>query len=225
MSNNMILTVWGAMGYLLGSIPFGLLLCLIFGYGDIRKSGSGNIGATNVLRVTKNKLLALTVIILDASKAGLIAYAALKYVAPKPVVYGGIFTQFNIIAALVCGTMAILGHNFPVWLKFKGGKGVASSLGLILATAPMTGLIALAVWIATAVIFRYSSLAALTAAVIVPIFSFFYNELPYTICYTVLAALLIIRHRANISRLVKGEESKITFNKKNTKSTKKKSKK
>lgn len=217
MFSNAIFALWGLCGYLIGSIPFGLLLCLIFGYGDIRKSGSGNIGATNVLRVSKSKMLALLTIIFDASKAGIIAYIAMKIVSPKPAVFCGIVTQLNILVALISGTMAILGHNFPIWLKFKGGKGVASSFGLILAVAPLTALSALAIWIVAAVIFRYSSLAAIIAALSAPLISFFANDLIYTVFIAFLALLLLIRHRANFTRLLKGEESKISFSKDKTK--------
>ncbi len=233
MFNDTIFALWGICGYLIGSIPFGLLLCLAFGYGDIRKSGSGNIGATNVLRVSKNKLLALLTVLFDASKAGIIAYVAMKVISPKPAVFCGIVTQLNVLVALISGTMAIIGHNFPIWLKFKGGKGVASSFGLILATAPLTALAAFIVWIVTAIIFRYSSLAAIVAALSTPLISFFANDLIYTVFIAFLSLLLLIRHHANFARLIKGEESKISFskgkapkNEKSKKSTKsKKSKK
>lgn len=223
MSDSMTYALWSIAGYLLGSIPFGLLLCLLCGYGDIRKSGSGNIGATNVLRCTKSKLLALLTIIFDASKAGAIAYLALKTVAPKPVMFFGIVTSLNVLTAIVCGFAAVIGHNFPIWLKFKGGKGVAASFGLILAVAPATAWAALAIWIAAAIIFRYSSLAAIIAAIATPLISFFYNDIVYTIFITLLALLLLIRHHANFARLFKGEESKISFSKNSQ--SKKKSKK
>ena len=220
MSSDMLLGLWGIGGYLLGSIPFGLLLCLIFGYGDIRKSGSGNIGATNVLRVSKNKTLALLTIIFDASKAGIIAYLALSFLAPKPAMFCGILTAFNVLAALVGGFMAVIGHNFPIWLKFKGGKGVASSFGLMLVLAPYTALSAMFIWILVAFVFRYSSLAAIIAALAVPLISFFYNDLIYTVFFTVLTILLLVRHRSNFIRLFKGEESKIVLNDKTKKSKK-----
>ena len=213
MSIDATLILWGIGGYLLGSIPFGLVLCKIFGFGDIRKSGSGNIGATNVLRVTKSKSLALLTILFDASKAGLVAYTATKFIDAKPYMFMDIVTSVNVFAGLFSGTMAVIGHNFPVWLKFKGGKGVASSFGLILAVAPMVALTLLAVWIIAAVIFRYSSLAAIIAAVSAPLLAFFYTSEVHTFFISMLAALLIIRHRANIKRLLKGEESKISFSK------------
>lgn len=225
MSDSAIFTIWGLCGYLIGSIPFGLLLCLAFGYGDIRKSGSGNIGATNVLRCTQSKILALLTIAFDALKAGIIAFIALKTISPKPIVFCGIVTQLNVLAALICGTLAVIGHNFPVWLKFKGGKGVASSFGLILALTPFTAIVAMLIWITSVIMFKYSSLAAIIAAIAAPLISFFYNDLIYTIFITFLSVLLLVRHHANIARLLKGQESKVSFSKKTTKKSNKKSKK
>ncbi len=213
MSVNIILLSWALGGYLLGSIPFGLVLCKVCGYGDIRKSGSGNIGATNVLRVTKSKILALLTILFDAAKAGLIVYAAFYLVNPKPYMFLDTVTSLNVFAGLLGGFMAVIGHNFPLWLKFKGGKGVSSSFGLILVVAPLVALSLLGIWILTAVIFRYSSLAALIAAVAAPLIAFFNTSEIITFFISLLAALLIVRHRANIRRLLNGEESKISFTK------------
>lgn len=204
--------LWGAIGYLLGTIPFGLVLCYLAGYGDIRKIGSGNIGATNVLR-TGNKWLALLTILLDASKAGAAAYAAYRIVSPVPYVFAGFITSTNVMASLIAGMAAIIGHNFPVWLKFKGGKGVASTFGFILVTCPLVALLDLATWLVMAVVFRYSSLAALTAAALTPVYAFFFAEPVYAIFYTAIALLVIVRHHANISRLIKGQESKIKLKK------------
>lgn len=204
--------LWGAIGYLLGTIPFGLVLCYLAGYGDIRKIGSGNIGATNVLR-TGNKGLALLTILLDASKAGAAAYAAYKTVSPEPYVLAGFITSTNVMASLIAGTAAIIGHNFPIWLKFKGGKGVASTFGFILVTCPLVALLDLVTWLVMAVVFRYSSLAALTAAALTPVYAFFFAEPVYTIFYSAIALLVIVRHHANISRLIKGQESKIKLKK------------
>lgn len=214
-------------GYLAGSVPFGLLLCYAAGYGDIRKIGSGNIGATNVLR-TGNKTLALLTVLLDASKAGFAALLA-YYLVPDLVFADGAWIargeavrtatgglSLRVLAALVAGTFGVIGHNFPIWLKFKGGKGVASAFGLILMTAPKVGGIALLVWLIMALLFRYSSLAAITAAVVVPIASIFLYSPVYTIFFSAIALLVLIRHRANIKRLLKGEESKISFSKKRT---------
>ncbi len=209
--DNMFL-LWGAAGYLLGSIPFGLVLCYLAGYGDIRKIGSGNIGATNVLR-TGSKSLALLTILLDASKAGIAAYAAFKIVPEQDYVFCGFMTSTNVVAGLIAGTMGVLGHNFPLWLKFKGGKGVASTFGFILATNPLLALMALATWLVMAFAFHYSSLAAITAAVLVPVYAFFLVSPVYTVFYTGIAVLVLVRHHANITRLLKGEESKIKLKK------------
>lgn len=212
-----ILSTCAILGYLAGSIPFGLVLCYIFGYGDIRKIGSGNIGATNVLR-TGNKFLALITVLLDAFKAGIAAYIALKILPDLdisiPAIRGSSF-QFNQIGAMVAGVFGVLGHMFPVWLKFKGGKGVASAFGFILMTDWQVALIAFLVWLIMAVLFRYSSLAALTACLAVPTVSFFVSPELYFLVYSCVAALVIIRHHQNISRLLHGTESKISFKKKN----------
>lgn len=213
MSESMLFTLWGIGGYILGSIPFGLVLCYLAGYGDIRKIGSGNIGATNVLR-TGNKWLALLTVILDASKAGLIAWLALKFVAATPFAIKCISTNLNIAAGLFAGSMAIIGHNFPIWLKFKGGKGVASAFGFLLVTKPLIALSVFAIWLATAFITRYSSLSAIVAAFSLPVITYFYAEPVYVVCYSALVVLVLIRHHANFVRLFKGQESKISFKKK-----------
>ena len=201
-------------GYLIGSIPFGLVLCYLAGYGDIRKIGSGNIGATNVLR-TGNKWLALLTVLLDAFKAGIAAFAAYKLLPPTPSVnFFGLTADYNVLASLIAGTCGVLGHNFPIWLKFKGGKGVASSFGFILMTQPLVALVAFGIWLIMAFAFRYSSLSALTAAVAVPVIAFFMCPPIYAVFYTGIALLVIARHHANIGRLLKGEESKISFKKK-----------
>lgn len=205
MSAENIYALSAFLGYIIGSIPFGLILTRLAGYGDIRKIGSGNIGATNVLR-TGNKKLALLTVLLDASKAGIAAVVAKMMV-------GGDGT-LAVTAGLVAGAFGVLGHNFPVWLKFKGGKGVASTFGFILATCWPVALIALAVWLTMAFTFKYSSLSALTAAALVPIASYFLApSMEYTITYTLIVALVIVRHHANIKRLLKGEESKIKLKK------------
>ncbi len=210
----LLLLVCALGGYLAGSIPFGLVLCYAAGYGDIRKIGSGNIGATNVLR-TGNKWLALLTVILDAFKAGIAAFVAFKF-APDLVIGKFADKALNLqdLASLVAGTFGVLGHNFPVWLKFKGGKGVSSAFGFILMTQPIVALIALAIWLTMAFTFRYSSLSALTAAAAMPIVAFFLCPPIYAVFYSAIALLVIVRHHANISRLIKGEESKISFKKK-----------
>lgn len=210
----MTLALCALGGYLAGSIPFGLVLCYLAGYGDIRKIGSHNIGATNVLR-TGNKWLALLTVICDALKAGLAALIAYKLLPTTPVLHlWGANAPFNVVGALIAGTFGVLGHNFPIWLKFKGGKGVASAFGFILMTQPYVALVAFGIWLLMAVLFRYSSLAALTAAAAMPVIAYFMCPPIYAVFYSALALLVIIRHHANIARLIKGEESKISFKKK-----------
>lgn len=181
------------LGYLLGSIPFGLVLTRMAGLGDIRKIGSGNIGATNVLR-TGNKGLALATLILDGGK-GAAAVLLAQYVDPS--------------LAVFAGGGAMLGHLFPIWLKFKGGKGVATSLGTLLAVNWMVGLAAILTWLVVAFIFRYSSLSALLSMAASPVYAFFLGDLRQAILAAFLAVLVWIRHHENIGRLLKGEEPKI----------------
>ena len=153
-------------------------------------------------------------VILDASKAGLIAWLALKFVDTKTFNIGNVTTDLNIAVALFAGAMAIIGHNFPVWLKFKGGKGVASAFGFLLVTKPLIALSVFAIWLTTAFITRYSSLSAIIAAISLPIITYFTADSVYTICYSALVVLVLIRHHANFVRLFKGQESKISFKKK-----------
>ena len=207
------LTLCAIGGYLAGSIPFGLVLCFIAGYGDIRKIGSGNIGATNVLR-TGNKWLALATVLLDAFKAGLAAFVAYKVLPNHEITVCNIETTINVLGSLIAGAFGVIGHNFPVWLKFKGGKGVSSAFGFILMTQWPVALIALGTWLTMAFTFRYSSLSALTAAASMPIVAYFMCPPIYAVFYTAIALLVIIRHHANIKRLLTGQESKITFKKK-----------
>lgn len=213
MSIALTFTLCALGGYLLGSIPFGLVLTRLCGLGDIRKIGSGNIGATNVLR-TGRKDLALLTVILDASKAGIAAFLAEMLVSSQDMIIFGLFTQENIVASLITGSFGVLGHNFPVWLNFKGGKGVASTFGFLVATAPQIALLALLTWLVVAIVSRYSSLSAITAAILTPFYAFFLTEPIYSIFYTAIALLVLYRHHANIARLIKGEESKISFKKK-----------
>ncbi len=191
----MILFFASIAGYILGSIPFGLVLARLLGHGDIRKIGSGNIGATNVLR-TGNKPLALAVLILDSGK-GAAAVILAKY-----------FGTYE--AAMAAGLFAIIGHMFPVWLKFKGGKGVATTLGMLLALAPPVGAGCCIVWAIMAAIFRYSSLSALVAVFAAPaLANFIYTDANLTGVCAIITLLVWIKHRSNIQRLVKGEEPKI----------------
>lgn len=190
-------------GYLLGSVPFGLLLVKAAGMGDIRTVGSGNVGATNVLR-TGRKGLALATLLLDSGKgaaAALIAWGL-----------GG-----DILWALAAGAFAVLGHNFPLWLKFKGGKGVATTLGVILVTAWPVGLAVLSTWLVVAALFRYSSLAALMALALAPVYAWVFSDLQHITTYGLLAVLAWIMHRDNIRRLLNGSETKIGSRKKEPK--------
>ena len=200
--SDLALTLLAALlfGYLLGSIPFGLILTRAAGLGDVRKIGSGNIGATNVLR-TGNKGLAAATLLLDALK---VTAAVL------------IASTYGIELGLVAGLGAFLGHLFPVWLLFRGGKGVATYIGVLLGIAflPLLSawvpvLVFAGVWIATAVILRYSSLAALLAAVITPIATWYVGLGDIAAGLAFMSLLLVIKHWANISRLMSGQESKI----------------
>jgi len=188
-------------GYLLGSIPFGLLITQRAGLGDIRRIGSGNIGATNVLRTGRRELAAAT-LILDAAK-GAAAVLLARYLWGND-------------AALIAGAFAFLGHCFPVWLSFKGGKGVAVFIGILLGLAWPVGLVFCAVWLVIAAAQRYSSLAALTAAVTSPIFAYVIGLYDPSVDGTklaavaaVLALILVYNHRANIGRLLNNTEPKI----------------
>jgi acyl phosphate:glycerol-3-phosphate acyltransferase len=186
-------------GYLLGSVPFGLVLARAAGYGDIRKIGSGNIGATNVLR-TGNKPLAAATLILDSGKGAIAALLALWAGGEN--------------AALVAGGAAMLGHSFPVWLGFKGGKGVATALGVLLAVAWPVGLGACLTWLATAALFRISSLSALVAIGLSPLSAWYFAGPETAGLALFIAVLVFVRHEANIRRLLAGEEPKIGGGKK-----------
>ncbi len=191
-----LLAVVGA--YLLGSIPFGLVLTRLAGFGDIRSIGSGNIGATNVLRSGRKGLAAATVL-LDGGKGWLAVYLVGRD-------WGFID---GLDAGIFAGLATVIGHNFPVWLKFRGGKGVATTLGVLLGVYFPTGVVACIVWLITATVFRYSSLAALVALAAAPVYAFWVGAYPVMIAAGALALLSIFRHRANIERLMRGEESKI----------------
>lgn len=186
------------LAYFLGSIPFGLLLTQSFGMGDIRTIGSGNIGATNVLR-TGNKKLALATLLLDAGKGALAVYLAHK-LTPEDTT--------NALIPWLAGLAAILGHIFPIWLKGKGGKGVATSFAVLATLAWPIAISALFVWILIFALTRISSLAALSALLAASIGSF-WLPLPQTACILTIAALVLWRHKENIERLMKKEEGKI----------------
>lgn len=199
-----------AAGYLIGSIPFGLLLPMIFGFGDVRQIGSGNIGATNVLRLG-NKPLALAVLLLDSGKGA--------------IAVGIGWMLFGQDAGLIAGFAAVLGHCFPVWLKFKGGKGVATTLGTMIAGAFVVGLLACLTWLLVAKIFRISSLSALIAMILSPVYALILSRrdvfdglwaTPQQAEFAALIAILVVaRHHANIRRLFAGTEPRMG-EKKNT---------
>lgn len=194
-----------ALGYLLGSIPFGLVLVRAAGLGDIRAIGSGSIGATNVLR-TGRKDLALATLLLDSGKAA-IALLLAKWAFGEQMGGSGTLGE---AAGFVAGGAAFFGHCFPVWLKFKGGKGVATCFGVLLAGAPLVALACGSLWLLAVLIFRISSLGALTAAAAAPILAFALKAGPWAIGFClVLGALVFYTHRENIARLLAGTEPKI----------------
>jgi glycerol-3-phosphate acyltransferase PlsY len=186
--------VAAVVGYLLGSIPFGLILTRAAGLGDVRNIGSGNIGATNVLR-TGNKKLAAATLLLDALKATVAAWIMAYVAGPE--------------AGAIAGLFAFLGHLFPVWLGFKGGKGVATYIGTLLGIAPLFVLVFAAVWLAVAFIFRYSSLAALTAMLVIPVALWIFGAEKVAAVMAIMSVISYYKHKANISRLISGTESKI----------------
>ncbi|MDV6226707.1 glycerol-3-phosphate 1-O-acyltransferase PlsY [Nitratireductor aquimarinus] len=180
-------------GYLLGSIPFGLIITRLAGKGDVRKIGSGNIGATNVLRTGSKKLAALT-LLGDALK-GTVAVLLAGFYGPDQ--------------AVAAGLGAFLGHLFPVWLGFRGGKGVATYLGVLVAIAWPGALIFAVVWLSVAFLTRYSSLSALVAAVAVPIGLYLLGYVQAAELFVLMSLIVFIKHRANIARLLSGTETRI----------------
>ena len=186
-----------AIGYLLGSIPFGLILTRLGGLGDVRKIGSGSIGATNVLR-TGNKALAGLTLVFDVGKG--IAAALIG-------------ANWGAEAMLAASAAVILGHMFPVWLGFRGGKGVATALGVLTAVAWPVALVAALIWLATAIMFRYSSLAALVASAAAAAYAGCVVDAERALLIAAIAIVIIARHHENIRRLIAGTESRISFTK------------
>ena len=182
-----------AIGYLLGSVPFGLILTKLSDHGDIRDVGSGNIGATNVLRVGGKKLAALT-FLLDAAKGTLAVWLGARF-SPE--------------AAMIAGLAAFLGHLFPVWLGFRGGKGVSTYIGVALGLYWPAALVFCAVWLGMFALQRTSSLSALTASVATPLFLVYQEAWPLAALSAGMTLLLFVRHAANIQRLLRGEEGRI----------------
>jgi glycerol-3-phosphate acyltransferase PlsY len=195
MSDDLVAILVCLLGYLLGSIPFGLLLTKLSGLGDIRSIGSGNIGATNVLR-TGRKGLAAATLVLDGLKGAAAVLIARAWLDDQDTV-------------LLAGLAAVLGHLFPVWLRFKGGKGVATGLGVLIAAAWPIGLAACAVWLVVAAISRFSSLAALAAFASAPCVALGLEEFGVVKLSFTVAVLVFVRHRANIRRLLAGTEPRI----------------
>jgi acyl phosphate:glycerol-3-phosphate acyltransferase len=187
----------GILGYLLGSIPFGLLLTRLAGYGDIRRIGSGNIGATNVLRTGSSALAALT-LLLDLAKGAAAVMIAKRWGAE---------------AALVAAGGVVLGHMFPIWLGFRGGKGVATALGVLIPLAWPIAVLAASLWLAVALLFHYSSLAALVAAAACGMVAALIADKNTAFVIAGIALLIIFRHHENIRRLIAGTESRISFRK------------
>jgi len=185
-----------AVGYLSGSIPFGLLLTKLAGMGDIREIGSGNIGATNVLRTGRKGIAALTMI-LDC----------LKGLAPVLAV-GLLWPEEHVVKAAT-GLVAFLGHLFPVWLGFKGGKGVATTAGVVLALSWPAGVIGGMTWVLVLLVLRYSSVASLMAVSVTPFAMWYFADTPATIAVVAIAALVWIKHHANVRRLMAGKEPKV----------------
>jgi glycerol-3-phosphate acyltransferase PlsY len=184
------------LAYLAGSIPFGLILTKATGHGDIRELGSGNIGATNVLR-TGDKALALATLLCDVAKGFLPVFVAARF-----------GTEFADVAALC----AVLGHVFPVWLAFRGGKGVATAFGVLIAYAWPVAVAALVTWLVVAAVFRYSSLAALAATTLAPFYTWYFGSSSRSVLVVLAIVLLVVwRHHANIVRLMRGEESKVVL--------------
>jgi glycerol-3-phosphate acyltransferase PlsY len=187
-----------AAGYLIGSIPFGLVLTRMAGLGDIRRIGSGNIGATNVLR-TGNKSLAVVTLLLDVGKGALVVLVVSRNWGFVGLMDAGLFA----------GLATVLGHNFPVWLQFRGGKGVATTMGVLLGSLFPVGAVACGAWLLTAAVFRYSSLAALVALTAAPVYAAWIGATPVALAAGALTLLSIFTHRANIERLIQGQEPKI----------------
>lgn len=189
-----VLLLWAVIGYLLGSIPFGLVLTRVMGLGNLREIGSGNIGTTNVLR-TGSKAAAAATLILDGGK-GAAAVLLARFLAGED-------------AAQLAGLMAFAGHCFPVWLKFQGGKGVATFLGLMLALAWPVGIACCLTWIAAAAISRISSMGALVSALAAPLWAYLLSYQSSMVLAALLAAIVFWRHSANIARLRAGTEPRI----------------
>ena len=203
--NYFVLVSMFVFGYFLGSIPFGLILTKISGLGDIRKIGSGNIGATNVLR-TGNKKIALFTLLLDGGK-GAVAIYLITIILTK--VFDNNFYMLGFYQCTVA-ISAVVGHCFPIWLRFKGGKGVATGFGVILSLNLNIGIVALIIWVLIAKVFKISSMSALIAYFLIPILMFYYEtEIIYFLSSFIISLICIVQHRENIKRLINRNEPKI----------------
>lgn len=183
-------------GYGLGSIPFGLILTRYAGAGDLRQIGSGNIGATNVLR-TGRKGLAFTTLLLDLAKGGLPAALGYAWYGPD--------------VAVLAGAGAIVGHCFPIWLGFRGGKGVATAAGVVLGLTPLVFLLILVGFVVVVWLTRWVSLGSITAAALAPLLAWLLGHVQPAELYLAVAALIVVKHRENIGRLLRGQENRLTF--------------
>ncbi len=203
--NYLVLCSIFIFGYFLGSIPFGLILTKISGLGDIRKIGSGNIGATNVLR-TGNKKIALFTLLLDGGK-GAVAIYLITIILPN--VFDNNFYMVEFYQCTVA-ISAVVGHCFPMWLRFKGGKGVATGFGVILTLNLSIGIVGLLIWVLIAKIFKISSMSALIAYFLIPVLMFYYeNEFIYFLSSFIISFICFVQHRENIKRLIYRSEPKI----------------
>ena len=185
-----------ALGYLLGSVPFGLVIVRAAGLGDVRSIGSGNIGTTNVLRTGRKDLAAAT-LLLDAGKGAIAVLIAM------------VLSEGNAVLMALAGAGAFLGHCFPVWLRFRGGKGVATYLGTVLALDWRVGLLICLVWLGAAFLTRYSSAGALAAALAAPLLLLLFGQIAFALAALFMTALVFYRHKENIARLRAGTETKI----------------
>lgn len=210
MTYNYLFIIVFFLCYLVGSVPFGLILTNLYGNKDLRTYGSGNIGATNVLR-TGNKKLALLTLILDFSKSFLPLFIFFELI--KDFLSFGPLDHLNLdedALTLLCGYFFILGHCYPIWLKFNGGKGVATSLGVIMALNPLIGILLSTIWVIIFFVFKISSLSALISSISFPILMYFYyHNLDLTLLSMFTTFFLFFTHRANIKRILNKQEKKI----------------
>lgn len=204
--NDLALLAIPAAAYLLGSLPFGLLLGKLFGASDVRKEGSGNIGATNVARVA-GPVAGILTLLLDAGKGALAVLLVARY------------SNESALWMMVAGFCALLGHCFPIWLRFRGGKGVATAAGVFLVLCPMAFLCAVILFVLVVIYWRFVSLGSISAAAAMPLLVYYFwaphHAPPYSIIFGSLSAALLIvyKHDANIQRLVQGDEPKFSFSK------------